>query len=431
MAKRKAEAELIPLEELDEEQEFADELIKSLNTSFKERIAFNLDRDVDSPTNVKYYISTGSILLDYIISNKRDGGIPSGRLIEVAGLESVGKSFVGYQLLAQTQKIGGIAILIDTENSTDKDLLPQLGLDTKKLIYLQPDTVEDVFATIEHTVKKIKENNINKPVTIVWDSVAATPAKAELDAAYDANTMGLGARVVSRSLRKIMKFIGDNNVTLVFINQLRMKLNLMNKYEDPYVTPYGKAIPFHASVRIRLTHDTKTDMVIVGDDKSKDFFGVGVKAKIVKNKISPPFRTCTFSIEFYKGVTEHYQIYDKMVQSSPVKFKHDGKEYQFTAKNGKWHEVSVVNDSGDCVYIKKFYKKDPESTKTIINAMVPAVKPIDLITGKVGDAPTELTFDGLLKQGKEAYELYKKEHPVEFVKLYKAHYGVEFKESVK
>lgn len=358
MAKRKAETELISSSSDEFDDEFANELIKSLNKSFNERIAFNLERDVDSPTNVKYYISTGSILLDYIISNKRNGGIPSGRLVEVCGLESTGKSFVGYQILAQTQKIGGIAILIDTENSTDKDLLPQLGLDTRKLVYLQPDTVEDVFSTIEHTVKKIKESNISKPVTIVWDSVAATPAKAELDAAYDANTMGLGARVVSRSLRKIMKFIGDNNVTLVFINQLRMKLNLANKYEDPWVSPYGKAIPFHSSVRIRLTHDTKTDMVVVGEDKSKDFFGIGVKAKVVKNKISPPFRTCTFSIEFYKGVTEHHQIYDKMIQSSPVKFEHDGKEYVFTAKNGIWHEIAVIDNNNNCVYGKKFRKSE-------------------------------------------------------------------------
>lgn len=290
-----------------------------------------------------------------------------------------GKSFLGYQILAQTQKIGGMAILIDTENSTDKNLLPQLGLDIKKLVYLQPDTIEDVFSTIEHTVKKIKENNINKPVTIVWDSVAATPAKAELDAAYDANTMGLGARVVSRSLRKIMKFIGDNNVTLVFINQLRMKLNLANKYEDPWVTPYGKAIPFHASVRLRLTHDGSADMVIE-EKKHKDFFGVGVKAKVVKNRISPPFRTCSFSIEFYKGVTEHLQIYDKMVKSSPCKFKHDEKQYTFTAKNGGWHEITILDENNNTVYSKKFRKTeiqaeifDNEELKPYVDDMIDVI----------------------------------------------------------
>src|SRR3990167_9009303 len=149
MAKRKAEAELIPLEELDEEQEFADELIKSLNTSFKERIAFNLDRDVDSPTNVKYYISTGSILLDYIISNKRDGGIPSGRLLEISGENSTGKSLLALQILANTQKMGGLAIYLDTENATDTVLLKSLGIDIDKLVYIQPKYVEEVFEIIE------------------------------------------------------------------------------------------------------------------------------------------------------------------------------------------------------------------------------------------------------------------------------------------
>ena len=357
MARRRLDTEIVP-NTFDDS--FTSELISSINKSFKDKIAYNLDTDLESPTNVKQYISTGSILLDYIISNKRNGGVPSGRLVEVCGLESTGKSFLGYQILAQTQKIGGIAILIDTENSTDKDLLPQLGLDVKKLVYLQPDTVEDVFETIEHTVKKIKESNIDRPVTIVWDSVAATPAKAELDADYSANTMGLGARVVSRSLRKIMKFIGVNNVTLVFINQLRMKLNLMNKYEDPYVSPYGKAIPFHASVRIRLTHDSKSDLVVKDEtDKTKEYSGVGVKAKIVKNKICPPFRTCTFSIEFYKGVSEDFQLFEKFTQSSPILFKLDGDDYELHAKNGTWHEIIINNLSQDeCVYQKKFQKKE-------------------------------------------------------------------------
>jgi recombination protein RecA len=324
------------------DDEFTAELIKSINTTLKDTCAYNLNND-NSPTNIKRFISTGSVLLDYIISNRRDGGVAESRLTEISGEEACGKSFIGYQILAQTQKAKGIAIYIDTENATDTSLIEALGIDVNKLVYLQPRCLEEVFQAIEHTIKKIKETGIDRPVTVVWDSVAATPPKEELDGDYDKNTVGLGARVISKGLRKIMNFIGSNRVTLVFINQLKTKVGASH-YEDPWVTPYGKAIPFHATTRLRLTRKRSSDI----QSNDKDFLGVGVKVKVIKNKICPPFRSCEFSIGFYKGVQEHNQLFEALVKSSPVEFVIDDKKYQLTAKGGAWHKVSIaeIDDKG-------------------------------------------------------------------------------------
>tara|TARA_Y100000034_G_scaffold44266_3_gene54214 strand:+ start:5350 stop:6567 length:1218 start_codon:yes stop_codon:yes gene_type:complete len=342
------------------DEEFTSSLIKSINQTLKEKRAFNLNSD-DSPTNVKRFISTGSVLLDYIISNRKNGGFPEGRLVEIAGASATGKSFIAIQALAETQKIGGIAVYIDTENATDRDLLGTLGVNIDELVYLQPRTVEDVFKSIEHIIKKIKENDIDRPVTVVWDSVAATPPKAELDGDYDTNTVGLGARRVSQGLRKIIDFIGENRITLIFVNQLKMKIGA-GLYEDPWVTPYGKAIPFHASVRLRLTRKRTSD---VKEDKTSDadYLGVGVKAKVIKNKICPPFRTCEFTIGFYQGVLEHEQLYDKIVAASPLQWDNDNNTFILNAMKGAWHKAKltkVLNDNKVIELIPefKFRKKD-------------------------------------------------------------------------
>ena len=335
----------------------ANELINSINTTLKDKRAYNLSSE-DNPTAVKYYISTGSILLDYIISNKRAGGIPAGRLLEISGENSTGKSLLALQILANTQKMGGLAIYLDTENATDTVLLKSLGIDIDKLVYIQPKYVEEVFEIIEHVIKKVKETDTNKPITVVWDSVAATPPKAELDGDYEQTTMGLGARAVSKGLRKITQFIGDNNVTLVFINQLKTKIT-SSKWEDPWITPYGLSIPFHASVRLRLTRTVNSDMKEGGDpkDKNADFTGVGVKVKVVKNKIAPPFRICEFSIGFYQGILEHNQIFETLANNSPIELEINEKKYIANFKNGAWHSI-VIDDDVGTIYETKFRKNE-------------------------------------------------------------------------
>ena len=350
---KKRETAATPVQNSDDS--FTTSLISSINKAMGRPTAYNLESH-DSPTHVKRYIGTGSVLLNYIISNRHDGGVAEGRLIEVCGQESTGKTLIALQILACTQKAGGVAIYLDTENATDVELLRSLGIDTNKLVYLQPKYVEEVFEIIEHIIKKIKETDNDKPITIVWDSVAATPPKTELDGTYEQNTVGLGARAVSKGLRKITQFIGDNRITLVFLNQLKMKIGA-SLYEDPWITPYGKAIPYHASTRIQLTRKKSSDI----KDDADDIAGVGVKAKIIKNKISPPFRTCEFTIQFYRGIVEHEQLFKKLIESSPIDLALESGDFTLVAKGGAWHSLLITSSEGNEIFNQKFRKSEIEN----------------------------------------------------------------------
>ena len=175
------------------------DLRNELNKAAKENIAYDLHGD--NPTDVKTWISTGSTLLDYIISNRRDGGIPVGKLTTIAGESASGKSLIVTQILANTQKMGGVAVYIDTENAASPDFMEQLGLDTKNnFLYVQPGTIEEVFETIERLIGRLREKAPDKLVCIVWDSVAGTPVKAEVEGDYDPNSrIGLTAKALAKA----------------------------------------------------------------------------------------------------------------------------------------------------------------------------------------------------------------------------------------
>lgn len=204
--------------------DFTDELIESINKDHGERIAYNLLNN-DAPTIVKRWVSTGSILLDYAIANKKNGGLPEGRIIEIYGPPSTGKSHIALQACKTTQKLGGIVVYIDTENATSLDNLLSMGIDVKKrFVYIETSCTEEVFSAIESTITKAKLINKDIPVTIVWDSVAATSPKQELMSDYSKDSIGLQARVISKAMRKITGVLGNNNVTLICLNQTRMKI---------------------------------------------------------------------------------------------------------------------------------------------------------------------------------------------------------------
>ena len=185
-------------------------LADSLNKKFKDyKVAYFLDGGTPTPTDIKEFISTGSTMLDLAISNQPNGGIAVGRITELNGLESSGKSLVGAHLLAETQKKGGVAVYIDTETAVSEDFLEVIGLDISKMLYLHLETVEDIFEAIEEIVTKVRESDKDRLVTILVDSLAAATTKVELNADFDkAGWATSKAIVISKAMRKITQLIG-------------------------------------------------------------------------------------------------------------------------------------------------------------------------------------------------------------------------------
>lgn len=223
--------------EMSELDAFASALIGDLNKQHKKVVAYNLGTDI-SPTHVTEWISTGSIQLDYDIANKPNGGLPVGRVVEIFGPPSIGKSHIAAQICKSAQEKGGVAVMIDSENATNPENLGALGVNIRSgFVYIDTSCTEEIFELAEETMKKARVLIPNKPVVIIWDSVAASSPRAELDGEYEKNTIGLQARALSKGFRKITHIVGENRVLFVCINQMRMKIGEL--YGDPWcVDPY-------------------------------------------------------------------------------------------------------------------------------------------------------------------------------------------------
>lgn len=330
------------------QDDFTVDLIKSLNKERGSRVAYNLSTD-ESPTHVNRWISTGSKQLDYIISNQKNGGLPEGRIVEIFGPPSIGKSHIATQIAKSTQQMGGIVVYIDTENATSVENLRALGVDIRKrFVYVDTHCTEEVLSIAESTIIKAKAMNKDVPVTIIWDSVAATSPKAELAGDYDKESIGLQARAISKGMRKITGVIANQKVLMVCLNQIRTKVGVL--YGDPTTTPGGMAIPFHSSVRIKLGAGSQIL------NKNKEPIGINVSAKTIKNKVSAPFRKCDFEIHFGKGIREHEQVFDVLRKHGPEEVDNYCIEISGT---GAWKNLMVsTKDTGDVIVDKKFYKAD-------------------------------------------------------------------------
>ena len=315
--------------------ELANVLADSLNKQFKDmKVAYFLDGSDTTPTDIKEFISTGSTMLDLAIANKPNGGIAVGRITEINGLESSGKSLIGAHILAETQKKGGVAVYIDTENSVSEEFLKVLGIDTTQLLYLQLQTVEQIFQAIEEIVLKVREAEKDRLVTILVDSLAAASTQVEIDADFEKDGWATSkAIIISKAMRKITQMIGRQRIALVFTNQLRAKLGVM--FGDPWTTSGGKALPFHASTRIRLKNKGRIT------DTKKNVLGMTILAQVVKNRLGPPLRHAEFPLYFESGIDDvgswlEVMKKHKLVKSAGAWYTYTdvaGEEYKFQSKD--------------------------------------------------------------------------------------------------
>ena len=308
-------------------------LADSLNKKFKDyKVAYFLDGSEDTPTDLTEWISTGSSMLDIAISNRPNGGIPVGRITEITGLEGSGKSLMAAHLLANTQKKGGLAVYIDTENAMNEEFARAIGIDIKNMLYIQLETIEEIFEVMENIVTKVRESDKDRLVTIVVDSLAGATTKVESEADYSKDGWATSkAIILSKAMRKITQMIGRQRIALIFTNQLRQKMGVM--FGDPWTTSGGKAVAFHASCRLRLKPMGQIKARVDGQEQ---VMGIKTQAQVVKNRMGPPLRKSQFEIYFESGIDDFGGWLHVLKDYKLV--KQGGSWYTYTDANGKDHK---------------------------------------------------------------------------------------------
>ncbi|MDR0931285.1 MAG: recombinase RecA [Clostridiales bacterium] len=280
-------------------------------------------------------IPTGSLALDLALGI---GGIPKGRITEIYGPESSGKTTVALHIIAEAQKAGGEAAFIDAENALDPEYARALGVDTSRLLVSQPDTGEQGLAICEMLANSYALD------VIVIDSVAALVPKAEIDGEMGDSHMGLHARLMSQALRKITGVINKSGVACIFINQLREKIGVV--YGNPEVTTGGRALKFYSSVRL----DVRKGEVIKDSD---GISGVHTKVKVVKNKVAPPFKMAEFDIIYGEGISKEGNIVDIAAKLDII------------VKSGSWYSYGETRIGQGRDLAKKYLKDHPDVMKEI------------------------------------------------------------------
>ena len=300
-------------------------------------------------------VPTGSIGLDYALGI---GGLPKGRIIEIYGPESGGKTTVTLHAIAETQKLGGMAAFIDVEHALDPVYAKSLGVDIDHLIVSQPDTGEQALEIME-TLARSGAIDI-----VVLDSVAAMVTKAEIDGEIGDSFVGVQARLMSAAMRKLTSVISKSNPVAIFINQVREKIGVM--YGNPETTPGGRALKFYASVRIEVR---KGEKIVDGGE----IIGYTTKCKVVKNKVAPPFKETQFDMIFGEGISRLGEIITM------------GEELGFIKKSGAWYSYNGERLGQGKEKTKKFLKENDDLRLEIEGKIKENMSKLDMSASEDGE----------------------------------------------
>ena len=295
-------------------------------------------------------VSTGSLGLDIALGV---GGLPRGRVVEIYGPESSGKTTLTLQVIAEMQKMGGTCAFIDAEHALDVQYAQKLGVNLQELLISQPDTGEQALEIVDALVRSASVD------LVVVDSVAALVPKAELEGEMGDSLPGLQARLMSQALRKLTASIKKTNTMVIFINQIRMKIGVM--FGSPETTTGGNALKFYASVRLDIRR-------IGSIKKGEEVIGNETKVKVVKNKVSPPFKTAEFDILYGQGISREGEVIDM------------GVEAKILEKSGSWYAYKGEKIGQGKDNAREFLKENPELAAEIENK-VRGEKGIPLLAG--------------------------------------------------
>lgn len=345
-------------------KEFSNKMIENLNAKLGgkgKKVFYNLSEDKEDPAKIRRWYLTNCMNLDWICGAENQG-MPGGRLCEIFGPESIGKSHVCYQMARWVQENGGISLYIDTELATSVPNLEDLGIDVSdRFIYAKVDSIEGAFEAAEEFLKEVAPLGQSIPLAIFWDSIGGIGSRLEKDMSFDdIQRPGLNAKQITFGIRKIMPAINEAAALFVLVNQEYDILNAMKFDSKKKETKGGKMIKYGSSVRLGI--EKVTDVYPDEIEKKIAYAngimpcGIKVRARTYKNKVAAPFRSAEFDIIFGVGIKEHTTIWEALAKEKEITV--DGKLYKFSSS--QWRKIEVCELDGKVLEEIKFRKKETE-----------------------------------------------------------------------